>query len=127
MPKSTSRAQSHCMAPLLPGRKAQRPFALDQSQAGELVVAPRAVRRPHRLVAGFAGDVGHAHALGRHRIPKQRIVLPVGVIGGEGNARAAIKLVQHAVGHAALVLSHVDELLAARGADQRDHRAHPVR
>ncbi len=38
----------------------------------------------------------------------KRIVLPVGVIGGEANACSTIELVQHAIGDAAFILPDVD-------------------
>ena len=93
--------------------KAQRPLALDQVRSGQLIVAPTSIRLPDRLIAGLAGDIGYSRPLGRHRIPEQRIVVPVCVIGGKRDARPAVKLIQQTVIHSAFILPHVDKLIAA--------------
>ena len=52
--------------------------------------------------------------------------MPIGVIGGEGNTRQAIELIQHAIGDAAFILPDVDELAAAGLANDRHHGLHPA-
>ena len=48
------------------------------------------------------------------------------MIGGEGDTRQAIELVQHAVGDATFILSYIDELAAAGLADHGNHGLHPT-
>jgi hypothetical protein len=122
---------SHTLAVPLHGTgtacgEAQGPLALLYGGTSQLVVAPAAVGVPSRLVAGFAGDVGHAGAFGRDGVPKQRIVLPVSMVCGKCHTGGCIKLIQEPVRDATLVLTNVDKLGAACVADGGDKGVHPA-
>ncbi len=106
--------------------KAQRPLALLERRARQLVIAPAAVGVPGRLVAGFARNVRHAGSLRRDGVPQQRPVLPVGVIGCKCHPGAGIELVQQSIRHPAFILAHVYRLRAAGCANRPHHAAHPV-
>src|SRR4029077_19513438 len=89
------------------------------SAAGDLIEVQLA------LQSGFLDEHGFTGLLGSKRIPKNVVVLPPGVIGGEVDGLAP-ESGREAVLNATFILANGDKLLRSGGADSVAHSAGPM-